>query len=156
MENLPNSMGPPCRASSSSHMACSLAMSACTPGLSRQTSAPISGRLASMFIGQCVRRAVKPACISAQMLRARARAAGSAGQRCLSGKRSARVSAMARESQTARPPSTSTGTLPTGFRGSTWRLNSELAAMSSKGTMISSKAMPDWRISTQGRIDQDE
>src|SRR5665647_1684219 len=69
----PNSSGPPCWLSSSCHIATSRATSARTVGWSRQIKAPASGSRASMFIGQWLRRPVKPACISAQRLRARAR-----------------------------------------------------------------------------------
>jgi hypothetical protein len=91
-----------------------------------------------------------------ETMRARARAAGSAGHRCLSGKRSARVSAMASESHTARLPSTRTGTLPAGLSASAPCLKADVGSKSSKGSITSSKAMPAWRISTQGRMDQDE
>jgi hypothetical protein len=56
----------------------------------------------------------------------------------------------------ARSPSTSTGTLPTGLTSLSARLKSESASKESKRTITSSKVMPAWRISTQGRMDQDE
>jgi hypothetical protein len=117
---------------------------------------PISGSEASMFIEQWLRKAVKPLCISAQMLRARARAFASAGHRCFSGKRSARYSAIASVSQTAKPSSTSTGTLPTGLMAATTDLKADCASNESKRTIFSSKGMPAPVNSTQGRMDQDE
>ena len=53
-------------------------------------------------------------------------------------------------------PSTSTGTLPAGLTACSWRLNCEPASKLSKRTDTSSKAMPAWRSSTQGRMDQEE
>ena len=109
-----------------------------------------------MFIGQALRSAAKPLCISAQMLRARARALASAGQSCLSGNFSARYSAIASVSHTARSASTSAGTLPTGLTGSMIFLKSESGANESKRAMTSSKGMPACVSKTQGRMDQDE
>ncbi|MCY1503015.1 hypothetical protein D9M68_371270 [compost metagenome] len=109
-----------------------------------------------MFIGQLPRRLVKPECISAQMLRARARSATPWGHSCFSGKRSARYSAMASVSQTARSPSTSTGTLATGLMAPITCLNCEVASNESKRTITSSKGMPACVMSTQGRMDHDE
>ena len=110
-----------------------------------------------MFIGQWLRSAPKPLCISAHTLRARARARGSAGQSCFSGNCSARVSAIASVSQTAKPSSsTSTGTLPTGFCAPTACLKAEPASKESNRTMTSSNGMPACVSSTQGRMDQDE
>ena len=63
---------------------------------------------------------------------------------------------MASESQTAKPPSTSTGTLPAGVTPASVALKREPGAKESKRTITSSKAMPAWRNSTQGRMDQDE
>ncbi len=60
------------------------------------------------------RRAPKPACISAHTERATARAEASSGQNPASGKRSARYSQIASESQTRRSPSCNTGTRPDG------------------------------------------
>jgi len=109
-----------------------------------------------MFCVQCWRRAPKPACISAQTLRARARAAVSAGQSCFSGYCSDTYSAIASVSQMTRSPSCSTGTLPAGLRPVMVCLNCELASKESKRTRTSSKGMPAWRMSTQGRMDQEE
>ena len=109
-----------------------------------------------MFIGQCVRSAPKPECISAQMLRARARACGSCGQSCLAGNFSAAYSAIANVSQTAKPSSTSTGTRPPGLTALTVFLKLESASNASKRTMTSWNSMPACRSSTQGRMDQEE
>ena len=68
-----------------------------------------------MFIGQWLRKAVKPLCISAHTLRARARAKRSLGHKPRSGNRSAKYSAIAKVSHTTNPSSTSTGTLPNGL-----------------------------------------
>lgn len=107
-------------------------------------------------MGQAPRSAEKPLCISAQTLRARARAAGSAGHSALSGCLSATYSAMARVSHTARSPSTSTGTLPVGVTAWIFCLNCEPSSKLSKRSGTSSNAMPAWRSSTQGRMDQEE
>ena len=109
-----------------------------------------------MFMGQALRSPANPLCISAHTLRARARAARSAGHSCFSGKRSDRYSAMASESQTISPSSSRSGTLPVGLTASMVCLNSDPGAKLSKRTMTSSKAMPVPRISTQGRMDQEE
>jgi hypothetical protein len=119
--------------------------------------APTCGSCASMFMGQWVRSEPKPECISAQTLRARARACRSAGHSCLSGNFSAAYSAMASESQTAKPSSTRTGTRPAGLTRSTSRLKSESGELKeSKRTIRSSKGMPACFSSTQGRMDHDE
>ena len=109
-----------------------------------------------MFIGQAERSAWKPACMRAQALRARARARASEGHRPYCGKRSARYSAMARVSGTTRSPSISTGTVPAGLTGRIVRLKLDSGPKPSKRTITSSKSMPAWRISTQGRIDHEE
>ena len=109
-----------------------------------------------MFMGQWLRRAVKPLCISAHTLRARARAFASAGHSCLSGQVSATYSAMASVSHTTRSPSTSTGTLAVGLTAPMVRLNSDCASKLSKRTRTSSNAMPACLSSTQGRMDQEE
>ena len=137
-------------------MATRRATSLRTPGLSRQISAPVPGSAASMFIGQWLRSWPKPLCISAQMLRARARAAIERGHRPCSGKRSARYSAMASVSQTSKSPSCSSGTLPVGLRVSMRRRKAEPGSKESKRTITSSNAMPACLSSTQGRIDQEE
>ena len=67
-----------------------------------------------MFIGMLARSSTKPACISAEIERAWARAATAAGHRPASGLRSFRYSAIASDSHTARPRCASAGTLPDG------------------------------------------
>lgn len=110
-----------------------------------------------MFIGQWLRSAGKPACISAHIERACARWRASRGHSACAGKRSARHSAIARVSQTTIPSSsTSTGTLPVGETPCSVVLNREPASKLSKRTSTSSNGMPNCRISTQGRMDQDE
>ena len=109
-----------------------------------------------MFIGKWLRSAPKPECISAQTLRARARAFASCGQRCFSGKLSARYSAIASVSHTARSPSISTGTRPAGVTPASSVLNFDSGVNASKRILTSSNAMPACFSSTQGRIDQDE
>ena len=156
MLNSPNNNGPPWVCSNSNHMCTKRATSARTAGLSRQISAPCSGKWASMFMGQLARKPIKPECISAQMLRAWARAAASRGHRCLSGNISARVSAIANVSHTASAPLCNTGTLPAGLIGPSVCLNCDSGVKASKRTITSSNAMPAWVISTQGRMDQDE
>ena len=109
-----------------------------------------------MFIGQWLRSAEKPLCISALTLRARARGFASAGQTPACGKRSASVSAMASVSHTAKPSSSSsTGTLPAGLTAATARRKGE-SGEKSKRSFSSANAMPQARISTQGRIDHEE
>ncbi len=63
---------------------------------------------------------------------------------------------MASVSHTARPPSVSTGTLPAGLMGPRRCLNRESAEKESKRNGTSSNSMPACRISTQGRMDQEE
>jgi hypothetical protein len=109
-----------------------------------------------MFIGKWLRSAPKPECISAQTLRARTRMRVSAGQRRRSGNFSARYSAMASVSHTAKPPSTSTATRPAGVWRASSVLNVESGVKASKRIFTSSNAMPACVISTHGRIDQDE
>ncbi len=109
-----------------------------------------------MFMPHRLRRLPKPECISAQMLRARARSATARGQSCFSGKVSARYSAIASVSHTTRSPSTSTGTFATGLRAPMVFLNCDLASKESKRTITSSNGMPACFMSTQGRMDQDE
>ena len=119
-------------------------------------SGPICGKDASMFIGQRPRSALKPECISAQTLRARARALASRGQSWRSGNFSARYSAMARVSHTTNPSSTSTGTRPVGVTDRRLCLKVDCGSKESKRTLTSSNGMPACLSSTQGRIDQDE
>ena len=109
-----------------------------------------------MFIGQLLRSAANPACISAQTLRARARAVRSAGQRFFCGCRSARYSAIASVSHTTRSPSTSTGTLPVGVSAFSVRLNLDSGENASKRSFTVSNGMSACVSSTHGRIDQDE
>jgi hypothetical protein len=119
--------------------------------------APTSGSEASMFMAQWLLRLPKPECISAQTLRARARACGSLGQRWWSGNFSASVSQMASVSHTEKPSSsTSTGTLPTGLMPSTACLKAEPVSNESKRSITSSNGIPACLSSTQGRMDQDE
>ncbi len=80
------------------------------------------GRDFLRFIGMCARSAWKPACISAAIERACARAAGAAGHSPAAGRTSARYSMIASESQITRSPCLSVGTLPAGecLRSSLW------------------------------------
>ena len=103
-------------------------------------------------MGRRSRRCENPAWISAQIERARARAARSDGQTPRSGSFSARYSAIARLSQTTTSPSISTGTLPTGEYRRTFALN----AGSLKLSFSSSKGISRWLRSSQGRSDHDE
>ena len=89
-------------------------------------------------------------------LRARARCCASRGHSACCGKRSARYSAMASVSHTAKSPSVSTGTLPAGAMPPRRRLKSESPENESKRSCTSSNAMPACLSSTQGRMDQDE
>ena len=113
---------------------------------------PLPGWLDRMFMGMFARRLRKPACISAQAERAKARASGSSGQTPRSGNHSATVSAMASVSQTATPPRHRTGTSPEGDRRPMPASHSSV----SKRSFLSSKSMPSWASSTQARIDHDE
>ena len=152
----PNNMGPLCAFKSAENKLSMRFRSLRTASLSRMAKAPISGRWASMFMGQALRIPAKPLCISAQMLRARARSATAEGQSFLSGNFSATYSAMARVSQTAKSPSTSTGTLPTGLMSFKVFLNIDCASKPSKRTITSSKSMPACLSMTQGRMDHEE
>ena len=98
------------------------------------------------------RRAAKPACISAAIERAMARASASAGHRAACGHSSARYSMIASESQTTRSPCTSTGTLPAGE----WASRAAREPGSDRRTSSVSKSMPLWLAASQPRSDQDE
>ncbi len=110
------------------------------------------GRWASMFIGSAWRSAPKPLCIWADSERARARARASCGHSCASGWRSAAYSQMASESQTAKSPSSSTGTRPAGVSAPRRCAN----ASENKASFCSSKGMPAARSAIHGRMDQEE
>jgi hypothetical protein len=101
-------------------------------------------------MGQPVRNAAKPECISAVALRAQARALLSVGQTC--GCFSAKYSVMANESHTVNSSSTSTGTLAVGEKDS----KPVAPPPMGNGFKLSSNAMPSVRINTQGRSDQEE
>ncbi len=117
----------------------------------------MSGNDASMFIGQCARNAPKPACISAHSERARARAFGAVGHSASAEYFSARYSAIARVSHTAKPSSsTSTGTRAAGVTRCSSRLKRDSGVKASNSSCFSSNSMPVWRISTHGRMDHDE
>ena len=103
-----------------------------------------------MFMHMCWRRWGKPECISAEIERARARSAASAGHSA--GLRSARYSRMASESQTCRSPSTRQGTLPAGEYRSSSRLDSGRYS----GMRSSRNSMPSAFIASHARSDQDE
>ena len=156
MLNAPNNMGPLCVFKRDENKLSMRFKSLRTASLSRRANAPISGKYASMFIGQALRMPMKPLCISAQMLRARARSLTALGQRFFSGNFSAAYSAMAKVSQTAKSPSTNTGTLPTGLMSFKLCLNLDCASKPSNRTITSSKSMPACLSMTQGRMDQEE
>jgi hypothetical protein len=137
------------------HISSMRATSRATPGFSASMRAPISGSEASMFMPKVLRRSANPECISAQRLRARARWRRSRGHSAFSGCRSARYSAMARESQTAKPSSTRSGTRPVGAIVRKVFLKSEPSSQSRRRRR-SSKAMPLCRISSQARSDHEE
>jgi hypothetical protein len=105
-----------------------------------------------MFIDMSRRSAPKPACISALTDRATERAAASAGHSCWSGKRSLTYSQIASESHTLMSPSCSAGTRPEGDQAASCAAESGRYS----GMRTSSKGMPAWRSSSQGRMDQDE
>ena len=105
-----------------------------------------------MFIGQARRSGTKPACISDEIARARARAAGSAGHSRAAGNRSARYSRIASDSQTWMPLSSSAGTLPVPEIFDT----RDLKSGASSEITTSSKAMPATFMAIQGRNDHDE
>jgi hypothetical protein len=112
-----------------------------------------------MFIGQWLRSAPKPACISAHRLRARARRTRSAGQMpAPSGKAlSCRYSAMASVSQTtSKPSSSSTGTRPAGLTAPPPGGKAEPSVKSKRSFAFVEGRCPVRFISTQGRIDHDE
>ena len=113
---------------------------------------PLPGYEARMFIGMFSRRSTKLECISAEIERAWARAAAEGGHRPASGLRSFRYSAMASESQTARPRCSRTGTRP---EGECFRIAACVSGLSS-GTTISSNSMPAILAISQPRSDHDE
>ncbi len=105
-----------------------------------------------MFIGILARSSAKPACISVEIERACARAAADGGHSPTSGFRSLRYSAIASDSQTARPRCSSTGTRPD---GECLRIAACVSGRSS-GITISSNSMPAILAISQPRSDQDE
>src|SRR5476651_2351295 len=105
-----------------------------------------------MFIGMLLRSSLKPACISAEIERAWARAACEDGHRPASGLRSLRYSAIDSDSQIARPRCTITGTLP---EGECFLIEVTVSGRSS-GTMTSSNSIPAFLTISQPRSDQDE
>ena len=105
-----------------------------------------------MFIGILRRSSVKPACISAEIARAMARASGSLGHSLASGKSSARVSMIASVSQTVRSPWSNTGTRP---EGENLRICSRLSGWP-RGMTVSSNSAPVFLRTSQARSDQDE
>ncbi len=129
----------------SSQIATTRSMSRCTSGAA---SLPLSLNL--RFIGIAVRSWAKPACISALMLRARARASGSAGH--MRGSRSARYSAMAMLSQIWKPSTCRQGTRPLPEIAR----RCGLLSRPSTDSMCSRKGMLKCFSSSQGRSDQDE
>ena len=108
---------------------------------------------AASSIGNSVRRAGKPACISALAARAIARRSPSAGQSRASGKRSAAHSQIARLSQIARPSTFSTGILPEGEPAS--RMASAVSSRRSR-TIRSVNGAPARFSTSHGRMDQDD
>jgi hypothetical protein len=108
-----------------------------------------------MFMPKVLRSSPKPECISAQRLRARARWRRSAGHKAFSGWTSARYSAIASESQTAKPSSIRSGTRPVGASERRVFLKSE-ASFQSRRRRFSSNGMALCFISSQARRDQDE
>ena len=105
-----------------------------------------------MFIGMAARRAVKPACISAETARATARAAGAAGQRPTSGWVSARYSQIAKLSHTRKSPLFRTGTRPEPV---CFKISSRVVG-SSKGMISSSNAISATLRANHGRNDHEE
>ena len=108
-----------------------------------------------MFIGILPRMFWKPECISAQAERAKRRACGASGHRCLSGNISATVSQMASESHTGSPSIIKTGTLPAAEYFSTPGTVSPPSLWLNL-SCTSSNGICACRSSTQGRIDHDE
>src|SRR4029079_984542 len=105
-----------------------------------------------MFIGQALRSGTKPACISDEIARASARAAGSAGHSFAAGNFSARYSRIASDSHTRISPSIKVGTLPVPDTA----LSRALKSGASSEITSSSKGMVAAFIAIQGRNDQDE
>ncbi|CFP58159.1 Uncharacterised protein [Bordetella pertussis] len=127
-------------------MACTREISACAALRS------MPGSRASIFMGMVWRKAPNPLCICAASDRARARARRSAGHSCASGWRSATYSQMASESQTAKSPSSNTGTRPAGVMACSRCVKASV----SRPSFCSSNGMPAWRSASQARRDQDE
>ena len=105
-----------------------------------------------MFIGILRRSSVKPACISAEIARAMARASGSLGHSLASGKSSARYSAIASVSQMLSSPWRNTGTNP---EGENFRTCSRVSGWP-WGMTVSSNSAPVFLRTSQARSDQDE
>ena len=105
-----------------------------------------------MFIGNSRRSGWKPACISAEIARACARACASRGHRLASGNFSARYSRIASDSQTRVSPSISTGTFPAPLKA----VRRDLKSGASSGITVSSNAIRATFIASHGRNDQDE
>jgi hypothetical protein len=141
VKDLPARKGPPERDRPWCHNSSMRPMSRLTPSGhgSIRTRMP-------QFIVHTSRMAWKPECISAQALRAQARARASPGH--TPGVRSARYSTMASVSQITASPSTRQGTRPVGEKEWNERVPN--------GTSFSSNGMPSVRISTHGRSDQEE
>ena len=105
-----------------------------------------------MFMGKCRRSGTKPACISAAIARAYARAAGDCGHSFAAGNFSARYSTIASDSHTWTSASASTGTLPLPETAPTRVLKST----ASSETTSSSNGMPATCMASHGRKDHDE
>ncbi len=105
-----------------------------------------------MFMGKWLRRAENPACISALTARATARASGSSGHIRAAGKRSARYSPIASDSQMTSSPWCSAGTRAEGE----WRRMVVRVVASRSCTSTSSKLAPLSFSISQPRSDQEE
>ena len=122
-------------------------MSACAREKTRN-----DGKLALMFIGRAERSGAKPACISPEIERQRARRARSVGRIAASGLISCRYSPIARLFQIVSPSWRRHGTSIEGDKSS----SSARVAGSSSGAIATSKSSPDILVSSQPRKDQDE
>src|SRR5438067_8524175 len=105
-----------------------------------------------MFMGKCRRNGTKPACISAAMARAYARAGGDWGHSFAAGNFSARYSRIASDSQMRASASASTGTFPLPEKG----LTRVLKSVASSEMTSSANGIFATFMASHGRKDHDE
>ena len=145
-KSAPNRYGPPApkRDRVSAQIASIRAISAKAPGV-----CPAPAALRNRLIGMAMRNSRNPACISAAIDRAWARASGAEGHNC--GAISAQYSQIASDSHTALPRCSRYGTMPAGVAAFTAGVEPPASGITTSST--SSRAS---RTGSQPRSDQDE